>query len=126
MFAQTNYVVPFGYEGFDGSGSMLLVATPQRPLAGELGRQCRHELRVAETRVHGSRAVLATCTDEPHDSFFASSELLRWSSGDTFLVTSIAGPSQVNQRLAVALADHTGMAAPRRRTGRPGRDPRPS
>jgi hypothetical protein len=112
MFAQ-DFVVPFGYGGIDGHGVMLLVATPGRPLAGELGQQCRRELGIGETSVYGSRAMQATCTDEPRDSFFASSELLRWSIGDTFLVMAIGGQSQVNQRFAVAIADHMAMAAPR-------------
>jgi hypothetical protein len=114
MFVQDQYAVPFGYVGIGDQGSLLvLLATPGRPMAGQLGPQCRHELRIGEPTVHGVRAVQATCVDDAHESVFGGAELLRWSSGGTFLVIAVAGRGQVNQRLAVALADHVRMAEPR-------------
>jgi hypothetical protein len=62
--------------------------------------------------VHGARAVLATCSDDPHGSFFGNSVLLRWSQRGTLVVVGVPGHSGVNQRLVVALADHLHLVPP--------------
>jgi NMT1/THI5 like len=64
------------------------------------------ERQVATPTVHGTGAVLATCSDDPRGSFFGQGVLLRRSERGSKVVVSVLGQGEVNQRLVVVLANH--------------------
>lgn len=119
-FLQGGFVVPPGYVGAPGGYSALsIVATPTRDATDWLALQCQHERRIATPTMHRTRSVLAACSDDPQRSAFGGSVLLRWSQQGTVVVVSVldwsdAGRwSDVNQRLAVALAEHLRLVPPK-------------
>jgi hypothetical protein len=57
------------------------------------------------------RAVLTACQDDA-PSVLGGSVRLRWSQHDTVVVVSVPGPSDANQRLVAAVADHLHLASP--------------
>jgi hypothetical protein len=126
-FLQGAFVVPPGYVGAPGGFSALsVVATPAHGAAGGLAFQCRDERRIATPTVRRTRGVMAACFDDPQRSAFGGSVLLRWSQQGTVVVVSVLDWSNasvwsdssrwsgVNQRLAVALANHMHLAEPAR------------
>jgi hypothetical protein len=114
MFIQQGFVVPFGYVGgADGYGYLSVIATPTGGLGGPLEPRCQNERQLATPTVQGTRAVLATCADDPDESLLGGAELLRWSKGSTSVVVSALGHAKANQGLVVALADHLHLFPPR-------------
>jgi hypothetical protein len=124
-FLQGAFVVPPGYVGAPGGFSALSVAaTPTRDAVGGLALRCQEEHWIATPTVHRTRGVLAACGDDPQRSALGGSVLLRWSEQGTIVVVAVldwssAGHwsdpsrwSEVNQRLAVAVADHIRLVAP--------------
>src|SRR6266540_520657 len=71
--------------------------------------QCQNERRIATPTVHHTPAVLADCPDAQGRP---ASVLLRWSQQGTFVLLSVLGSSDVNQRLVVTLADHLRLVPP--------------
>jgi len=109
-----DFVVPFGAVGAPGGyGFLSIVATPTRATAGRLDLQCPSERRIATPTVQRTRAVLTACQ---HDApwVLGGSLRLRWSQHDTVVVVSVPGPSDANQRLVVAVADHLRLVRPTR------------
>jgi hypothetical protein len=103
------FVVPFGAVGAQGgSGSLLIAATPTH---GSAGLQCPGERSIATPTVQRIRAVLTACQDDA-PSVLGGSVRLRWSQHDTVVVVSVPGPSDANQRLVAAVADHLHLASP--------------
>jgi hypothetical protein len=103
------FVAPFGAIGTaGGSGSLLITATPT---SGSGGLQCPGERPIATPTVQQTRAVLTACQDDA-PSVLGGSLRLRWSQHDTVVVVSTPGPSQANQRLVVAVADHLRLVRP--------------
>jgi hypothetical protein len=70
--------------------------------------QCLNERRIATPIVHHTPAVLATC----HDAQEPASVLLRWSQQGIWVLLSVLGSSEVNQRLVVTLAEHLRLVPP--------------
>jgi hypothetical protein len=113
LFTQQDFAVPFGYVGAPGgNGLLFIVAAPAHDATSQLGLQCQHERRLATLTVQGTGALLATCADDPEGSWFGGSVLLHWSQQDTLVVVGVMGYSEVNQRLAVALANHLHLVLP--------------
>ncbi len=111
-FTLEGFVVPVGYVGLPGMqpyGVLAIYAATTAEAASRLPLQCPNERRTATPIVHHAPAVLATC----HDPQEPDSVLLRWSQQGTFVVLSVLGSSEVNQRLVVALADHLRLIPPR-------------
>jgi len=67
---------------------------------------------IATPTLGGRRAVLATCP-AGFQGWSADSVLLHWSHRGTFVTLGLRGPSDRNQRLAVALAGHLQLVPPR-------------
>jgi len=118
-FIQGAFVVPPGYVGAPGGYSALsIAATPTRDATAGLPLRCQNERQIATPTVHQTRGVLAACSDDPQRSAFGGSVLLRWSQQGTVVVVSVldwgnaSRWSDVNQRLAVALADHLHLVRP--------------
>jgi len=118
-FIQGAFVVPPGYVGAPGGYSALsIAATPTRDVTAGLPLRCQNERQIATPTVHQTRGVLAACSDDPQRSAFGGSVLLRWSQQGTVVVVSVldwrnaSRWSDVNQRLAVALADHLHLVRP--------------
>jgi hypothetical protein len=106
-----DFVVPFGAAGAPGGyGALSIIATPTR---GSVDLQCPGERRIATPTVQQTRALLTACQDEA-PSVLGGSLRLRWSQHDTVVVVSTPGPSQANQRLVVAVADHLRLVSPTR------------
>jgi hypothetical protein len=120
-FVQGAFVVPLGYVGAPGGyGALSIVATPTRDAAAGGALRCQDERRIATPTVHRTRAVLAACFDDPQRSAFGGGVLLRWSAQGTVVVVSVldwshaSRWSDVNQRLAVAVANHLRLVGPGR------------
>jgi hypothetical protein len=108
VFTQ-DFVVPFGAVGAPGGyGALLIVATPTH---GSVGLQCPSERPIATPTVQQTRAVLTACQDDA-PWVLGGSLRLRWSQHDTLVVVSVPGPSDANQRLVVAVADHLRLVRP--------------
>jgi hypothetical protein len=110
VFTQ-EFVAPFGAVGApDGYGALLIAATPTH---GSAGLQCPSERRIATPTIQRTRAVLAACQqDAPW--VLGGSLRLRWSQHDTLMAVSVPGPSDSNQRLVIAMADHVRLVSPTR------------
>jgi hypothetical protein len=111
-FTLAGFVVPFGYVGTPGMqpyGALGIYAATTAETASRPPLRCLNEHRTATPTVHHTPAVLAVC----HDAQEPTSVLLRWSQQGTFVVLSVVGSSEVNQRLVVALADHLRLIPPR-------------
>jgi hypothetical protein len=110
VFSQ-DFVVPFGAVGTaGGSGSLLIMATPT---SGSGGLRCPGERPIATPTVQQTPAVLTVCQAEA-PWVLGGSVRLRWSHHDTVVVVSTPGPSDANQRLVVAVADHLRLVRPTR------------
>jgi hypothetical protein len=102
VFTQ-EFVAPFGAVGApDGYSALLIVATPTQ---GRAGLQCPRERLIATPTIQRTRAVLAACQDDA-PWVLGGSVRLRWSQQDTLVVVSVPGPSDSNQRLVIAVAEH--------------------
>jgi hypothetical protein len=109
VFARDGFVVPFGYHGAPGGHTTVGIAAT--PAHGGVGRQhlvCPGEHWIATPSVHRTQAVLAACPEDP------PGVLVRWSERGTFVVVTTPGSGEVNQQLAMALADHVHLVEPRR------------
>jgi hypothetical protein len=110
VFTQ-DFVVPFGAVGAPGGyGALSIAATPTH---GSAGLQCPGERLIATPTVQRTRAVLTACQDDA-PSVLGGSVRLRWSQHDTVVVVSVPGPSDANQRLVAAVADHLRLVSPTR------------
>ncbi len=106
------FVVPPGYVGAPGGFGMLSIdATPIHGGAGRPDLQCLNERRIATLTVHRTRAVLVACPEDP-PSVLGGSVRLGWSEQGTLVVVTVLGSGEVNQRLAVVLADHLRLVRP--------------
>jgi hypothetical protein len=105
------FVVPFGAAGaVGGDGVLAIDATPAH---GGVGLQCSGERPIATPTVQQTQAVLTACQhDAP--SVLGGSLRLHWSQQGTLVVVSVPGPSEANQRLLVAVADHLRLVRPTR------------
>ncbi len=111
-FILGGFVVPVGYVGAPGMqpyGGLEIWAAPTAVAASRPPVQCQNERRIATPTVHHTSAVLADCPDAQGRP---ASVLLRWSQQGTFVLLSVLGSSEVNQRLVVALADHLRFVPP--------------
>ena len=108
VFGQ-DFVVPFGAVGAPGGyGILSIIATPAR---GSAGLQCPGERPIATPTIQQTRAGLTACQDDA-PWVLGGSLRLRWSRQDTAVVVSTPGPSDSNQRLVVAVADHLRLVRP--------------
>jgi hypothetical protein len=110
VFTQA-FVVPFGAVGAPGGyGALLIVATPTQHGPG---LQCPGERLIATPTIQRTQAVLTACQ---HDApwVLGGSLRLRWSQQDTPVVVSVPGPSDANQHLVIAVADHLRLVRPTR------------
>jgi hypothetical protein len=111
-FTLGGFVVPAGYVGAPGMqpyGGLEIWAAPTAVAASRPPVQCQNERRIATPTVHHTPAVLADCPDAQGRP---ASVLLRWSQQGTFVLLSVLGSSDVNQRLVVTLADHLRLVPP--------------
>jgi hypothetical protein len=116
VFSYQGFVVPFGYAGAPSAGAygwLLIVTAPAGGAGDPPEPQCSDEHRLATLTVHGTRAVLADCADDPQRSFFSGGVLLRWSEADTLVTVGALGHGEVNQRLVAAVATHLRVVPPR-------------
>jgi hypothetical protein len=110
-FILEGFVVPAHYIGAPGTqpyGALAIYAATSAEAASRTPLPCSNERRLATPTVHNTAAVLATC----HDAQEPDSVLLRWSHQGTFVLLSLLGATEVNQRLVVALADHLRLVPP--------------
>jgi hypothetical protein len=118
LFRQMGFQVPLGYVGFPGalepSGALLIVAAPVGGAAGGFAAPCPDERRIATPTVRGTRALLVACPEPGQASSYGGSVRLRWKSRGTLGVVDLTGFSEVNQRLAVTLAERSRLVPPRR------------
>jgi hypothetical protein len=111
-FPMEAYVVPPDSTGAPGSlGALAILATPQRRLADGTLSWCPDQRPVATPALGGHPAVLAACP-AGFQGWSAESVLLRWSQRGTFVTLALRGPSERNQRLAVALAGRLRLVPP--------------
>src|SRR6266545_3193604 len=111
-FTLGGFVVPADYVGAPGMqpyGGLEIWAAPTAVAASRPPVQCQNERRIATPTVHHTPAVLADCPDAQGRP---ASVLLRWSQQGTFVLLSVLGSSDVNQRLVVTLADHLRLVPP--------------
>ena len=112
-FPLEGFVVPPGSTGAPGSlGALTILATPDRRAGRGPGFWCPTQRPIATPTLGGRRAVLATCP-AGFQGWSADSVLLRWSHRGTFMTLGLRGPSDRNQRLAVAFAGHLQLVPPR-------------
>src|SRR6266511_3938166 len=111
-FTLGGFVVPADYVGAPGMqpyGGLEIWAAPTAVAASRPPVQCQNERRIATPTVHHTPVVLADCPDAQGRP---ASVLLRWSQQGTFVLLSVLGSSDVNQRLVVTLADHLRLVPP--------------
>jgi hypothetical protein len=118
QLSQMGFQVPLGYVGLPGamepSGALLIVAAPVGDAAGGFAGPCPDERRIATPTVQGTRARLVACPEPGQASSYGGSVRLRWESRGTLTVVDLTGFSEVNQRLAVTLAERSPLVPPRR------------
>jgi hypothetical protein len=111
-FSMEGFVVPPDATGAPGRlGALSLLASPEPAAAAGPVIRCAGQRPGASPTLHGRPAVLATCP-AGYQGWSTDSVLLRWSQGGTFLALGLRGPSEHNQRLAVALAGHLRLVPP--------------
>jgi hypothetical protein len=89
-------------------GALGIYAATTAEVASRPPLRCLNERRTATPTVHNTPAVLAVC----HDAQEPATVLLRWSEQGIFVVLSVVGSSEVNQRLVIVLADHLRLVPP--------------
>jgi hypothetical protein len=113
-FTQDAFVVPFGYAGaIGGYGALSIVAMPAGAKPDRLYLRCPGEHVIATPTVHRIRAVLASCP-KATPSVLGGSVMVRWSERRTRVEVGTPGSGEVNQLLAIAIADHVRLVEPSR------------
>jgi hypothetical protein len=117
VFPQIGFEVPIGYVGLPmgtaPAGALAIVATPVRSAAAGSAGPCPDERRIASPTVQGTRALLVACPEPGQASSYGGTVRLRWEARGTLVVVDLTGFSEVNQRLAVTLAEHLRLVPPR-------------
>lgn len=109
LFEVGGFTVPSGrivaYQDF---GAHLVIAGARRLAAFAVA--CAEERPVAFTRVRGSSGRLYQCP--PQSGPHGGSMLLRWEERGTILVVSVSGHTDLDRRLALALAARLELVLP--------------
>ena len=109
VFEEDGFVVPPGYVGPAGhTGGRLVVAAASH--TGDHADACKgQQLLVATVAVHGLPGRLLECGGA---GLHYDSVLVRWREQGVTMVASVLGHSQLNQHLAMTVAEHTQVVAP--------------